>query len=428
MSKSPEQSFAASNTELDQNFAEISATFGAAVDDPYPLYRTLRETEPVMKGDILKRFGVPSQADFSNSGKLVYTLFRYADIRDVLRDPATFTSSFTSKGLGSLLGDFMLTAMDGEAHKNLRELLAPCFSPTVLKIWREQLIEPAIEQEFIEPLRSHRRAELMADIGLPCPIRAVYAIMGFPNQRDAVEQFAAWGLRILAAPSGADAYAAARKAVNDLHTHVMAIVRQRRASGSDGNDLIAQLLRARHADKQLDDDKITQFIVQLIPAAAETTTRTLGNVMVLLLQRPELLTRIKNDRKLLPRAIDEAVRFETVAAYLAREVARDVEIRGISIPKGAMLSLALGSGNRDETHFTDGEIFNIDRPPKPTLGFGAGPHTCLGLQVAKAEIEATVNALLDHMPNLRFDPDYPPPKIRGVRLRGPDSIYVRWDK
>lgn len=427
MNPSPDHPSTTSSTELDQDFAAVSATFGAAIEDPYPIYRMFRETEPVMKGDILKRFGVPSQADFSNSGKLIYTLFRFEDIRDVLRDPATFTSSFISQGLGSLLGEFMLTAMDGAAHKNARALLAPCFTPTILKTWREQLIEPAIKKEFIEPLRPRGRADLIADIGLPFPIRAVYAIMGFPNERNAVEQFAAWGLRILAAPSGPEAYAAARQAVSDLCAHVIAIVRQRRADGAAGDDLIAQLLRTSYAGEQLDDDKITQFIVQLIPAAAETTTRSFGNLMVLLLQRPELLTRLKSDRKLLPRAIDEAVRYETVAAYLAREVARDVEIRGVAIPKGAMLSLALGSGNRDEGQFADSETFDIDRTPQPNLGFGVGPHTCLGIQVAKAEIEATVNALLDQMPNLRLDPDYPPPKIRGVQLRGPDSIHVRWD-
>lgn len=427
MNTTPDNSSIAA-AELDQGFATISAAFGATIADPYSIYRQLRATEPVLKGDILKRFGVPSQADFANSGRLVYTLFRYDDIRYVLREPQTFTSSFISQGLGSLLGEFMLTAMDGETHTKARALLAPCFAPNVLKTWREQMIEPTIANEFIEPLLPRCQADLIADIGLPFPIRAVYAIMGFPNDRSAVEQFAAWGLRILAAPSGPEAYAAARAAVADLHAHVIAIVRQRRAEHADGVDLIARLLRAQHEGEQLDDDKITQFVVQLIPAAAETTTRSFGNLMVLLLQRPDLLARIKADRKLLPRAIDEAARFETVVGYLAREVGRDVEIGGVPIPRGAMLSLALGSGNHDETQFSNSETFDIDRTPRPTLGFGVGPHTCLGLQVAKIEIEAAVNALLDAMPNLRLDPDYPAPQIRGVQLRGPDAIRVRWDK
>jgi len=106
----------------------------------------------------------------------------------------------------------------------------------------------------------------------------------------------------------------------------------------------------------------------------------------------------------------------------------DVEIRGVRIPAGAALSLASGSANRDEEVFDDPDKFNIDRQQRINLGFGAGPHLCLGLQVAKTEMESMLNAILNHLPNLRLDPDAPAPKIVGAQLRGPRAINVLWDR
>jgi cytochrome P450 len=150
-------------------------------------------------------------------------------------------------------------------------------------------------------------------------------------------------------------------------------------------------------------------------------------MMVLLLRRPELLARITADRSLIPRTVSEALRYEPVSAFLARQATRDVTFHGVVVPKGAALSLATCSASRDESVFEDGDTFNIDRPLRPMASFGLGPHTCLGMQVARLELESALNAVLDTMPGLRLDPDYPPPIIRGLQLRGPDVVRVVWD-
>ena len=95
-------------------------------------------------------------------------------------------------------------------------------------------------------------------------------------------------------------------------------------------------------------------------------------------------------------------------------------------PGRAALSLAMGSANRDSGIFVDGDSFDIDRPPKPNAAFGLGPHTCMGMAIARMELEGALNALLDAFPRLRFDPAYPAPIIRRLQLRGPDSIHVVW--
>ena len=149
--------------------------------------------------------------------------------------------------------------------------------------------------------------------------------------------------------------------------------------------------------------------------------------MTLLLERPELLARIREDRSLVNKAIDEAVRFEPVATFKVRQAAQDTEIRGVQVPKGAMVSCIVSSANRDEDAFEDADTFDIDRRQKPSFGFGFGPHMCIGQFVAKTEINCAVNAILDLMPNIRLDPSKPAPEITGAQLRGPHSLPVVWD-
>ena len=163
----------------------------------------------------------------------------------------------------------------------------------------------------------------------------------------------------------------------------------------------------------------------MLPAAAETTTRSFGSMLVALLERPALLARIREDRNLVSRAVNEGMRWETASQFLARQASVDVEFHGVKVPAGAALSLCSGSANRDETVFDNPDEFDIDRPQRVNVGFGAGVHMCLGMPVAKTEMEAMLNAILD-LPNLRLDPDQPPPVIVGAQLRGPRALHVVW--
>ncbi|MCY1222305.1 Pulcherriminic acid synthase [compost metagenome] len=216
------------------------------------------------------------------------------------------------------------------------------------------------------------------------------------------------------------------EAAQALYDVVKVVVAQRRSEGATGDDLISRLIRAEYEGRSLDDHEITTFVRSLLPAASETTTRTFGTLMTLLLERPELLARIREDRSLVPKAIDEAVRYEPVATFKVRQAAKDVEIRGVAIPQGAMVSCIVTSANRDEDAFENADTFDIDRRAKPSFGFGFGPHMCIGQFVAKTEINCALNAILDLMPNIRLDPDKPAPEIIGAQLRGPHHVHVIW--
>jgi cytochrome P450 len=424
------------STDIDTQpaFAAVSDTYtGTGPADPHAVYAEMRRTNPVMAGDLLARYGVPSQADYGNKGRKVFTLFRNADITAVLRNDKLWTTELLRDGLGVFLGDLFLTARNGEAHRTLRTLLQPCFLPRQLKSWDDAIIKPLAHDFFGGRLRAKARAELVSEVFLPLPIHAIYRVLGLADEPQRIEHFADLALRVLAGPQteaekAEETMARAFAASRQLHAAIVEVVAGRRATGriGDGLDMISYLLQAPFEGRPLTDDEIGDIVRMLLPAATETTTRTLSNLVLHLIANPGILARLKADRALLPTVLQESMRLEPVAAFLARQAAVDIGVGGVAIPAGAGVSLAIASAMRDEAVFDHPDVFDIDRPPKPVMGFGHGIHTCLGMPVAKLEIDAAINMLLD-LPNLRLDPAMPAPHLRGMQFRSPDAIHVVWD-
>lgn len=418
--------------KLEKAFAALSKNYRGLDVDLYAVSREKRQTTPVMEGDFMASLSVPTHAG-QRHGHPTYAVFKYNDIKSVLQDAATFTSGFIAKGLGTFFGGdgLIIIAMDGDQHRKARGLLQPVFTPQSVNPWRAE-IERSIREEFIAPLVPNKRADLM-DFALYFPIRVIYALIGFPQENIGdFYEYAAMGLTILAGPKNdpAEEEAARQNAVSasqGLYDAVIKLVAQRRAEGASGDDLISRLIRAEFEARRLDDMEIATFVRSLVAAGGETTTRTFSSVMTLLLQRPALLARVRNDRSLVSKLIDEAIRFEPTSTVKVRQAARDVEIGGVKIPQGALVQCVIASANRDEDIFENADEFDIDRKLKPSFTFGYGPHMCIGQFVAKLELSAAVNAVLDLFPNVRLDPDQPAPEIQGGQLRGASSIPVIWD-
>ena len=418
--------------KLEKAFAALSKNYRGLDVDLYAVSREKRQTTPVMEGDFMASLSVPTHAG-QRHGHPTYAVFKYNDIKAVLQDAATFTSGFIAKGLGTFFGGdgLIIIAMDGDQHRKARGLLQPVFTPQSVNPWRAE-IERSIREEFIAPLVPNKRADLM-DFALYFPIRVIYALIGFPQENIGdFYEYAAMGLTILAGPKNdpAEEEAARQNAVSasqGLYDAVIKLVAQRRAEGASGDDLISRLIRAEFEARRLDDMEIATFVRSLVAAGGETTTRTFSSVMTLLLQRPELLARVRDDRSLVSKLIDEAIRFEPTSTVKVRQAARDVEIGGVKIPQGALVQCVIASANRDEDIFENADEFDIDRKLKPSFTFGYGPHMCIGQFVAKLELSAAVNAVLDLFPNVRLDPDQPAPEIQGGQLRGASSIPVIWD-
>ena len=419
------------NNNLEKAFSGVADNYRGQDVDLNAIYRDMRKNSPVIAEDFMSKLGVPNIAGHE-ANRPTFTVFKHSDVMMILRDAKRFTSGFIAEGLGSFFDGLILTGMDGEEHKKARALLQPIFMPDVVNTWRDSKMDPIVRNEYLIPMKKEGKADLM-EFSLYFPIRLIYSLIGFPdNEPEKVKQYAAWSLAILAGPQvtpekAAEARQAAMTAAKELYDAVKEAVAEVRKNGADGGDLISRLIRAEYEGRQLDDHEITTFVRSLLPAAGETTTRTFGSLMTLLLERPELLERVRADRSLVNKAIDEAVRLEPVATFKVRQASEDLEIGGLQVPKGAMVQCIVASANRDEDVFEDSEEYIIDRKMKPSFGFGFGPHMCIGQFIAKTEMSVALNAILDLFPNIRLDPDMPKPKITGAQLRGPHEVHVVWD-
>lgn len=217
----------------------------------------------------------------------------------------------------------------------------------------------------------------------------------------------------------------ALRASAEMKEYFVEILADKRRSPRD--DMVSILAQAEVNGVKMSDEQIIGFMRNLLPAGAETTARSTASLAFGLLTHPDQLDAVRNDRSLLPQAIEEGIRWETPLLNFMREVTRDTVLGGVQIPAGATMMVNLGSANHDETRWEDPESFNIFRERKSHIGFGHGAHVCLGMHLARLESTKMFNALFDQLPNLRLDPDAPAPYISGMLFRSPPRLDVVWD-
>ena len=420
---------------LDQMVADYSLVTngysGKAPNNPYPMLAEMRGKCPVMHGDLLLQNQIPSMADYMMTGRPTVTLFRYKDIHAVLMNPKDWLSYIVGDGFGAAVDNMLLTAMDGEPHDKFRATLQKPFMRTEIRKLVDTMIRPVVMDEFINKLRPNGKADLVREFALPFPIRAMYAYFGFPHDEDLLSNLASWAIQVVAAPQADPALAAitvpqSMVAGQSMYDTVLPIVQAYRARGEMRADILGHMMQVEHEGKPFTDEEIALFIRMLLLAAGETTTRSFANMMVQLLENPDVLDELRADRTLIPKAIVETMRRDPTAGAVARIADKDMEVGGVAIAKGTAVLLSIASANRDPETYEDPDRLWLKRPMRPLLSFGFGPHMCMGMHMALAEMEVALDAMLD-LPNLRFDPAYPHPEVRGLNMRGPDAIHVLWD-
>lgn len=420
---------------LDQMVADYSLVTrgysGTAPNNPYPMLAEKRSTCPVMHGDILQENMVPSMADYMMSGRPTMSLFRYKDVHSVLMNPKDWQSYIVADGFGAAVDNMLLTAMDGEEHVKFRATLQKPFMRSEIRKLVETLIRPVVATEFIDKLRPNGKADLLREFALPFPIRAIYAYFGFPHDERLISNLASWAIQVVAAPQADPEIAKitvpqSMVAGQSMYDTLLPIVQAYRTHGEMRADILGHMMQVEQDGVCFTDEEITAFIRMLLLAAGETTTRSFANMMVQLLENPDVLDEVRKDRTLVPKAVMETMRRDPTAGALARIAARDMDVGGMHVPKGTAVLLSIGSANRDPETYEDPDRLWLKRPMRPLLSFGFGPHMCMGMHMALAEMEVALEAVLD-LPNLRFDPAYPHPEIRGLNLRGPDAVHVLWD-
>jgi cytochrome P450 len=398
--------------DLAGNIGEWSG--GGYRDDPYPVWHELRERAPVQAGTVHALSGLDRELLFHGlpyEDRPHYSAFSWAACDTAYRDPETFASSAEAvdvEGDAPGLTNSMLS-MGGAQHRRYRALVQPSFSPTKARWWIEGWIESTVHT-LIDAFEGEGRAELNVELCAAIPVLTITGSFGIP-----VEQ--ALDVReSLSQP----------QRVIDI---ISPIVATRRENPQD--DLISVLVGAEITDDdgaahRLTDAEIYSFTLLLLGAGSGTTWKQMGTTLAALLQRPELLNSVREDRSLLRRVIEESTRWMPTDPMFSRWVTRDVDFFGVHLPEGAVLHICLGAANRDPERWALPDLFDPSRPPKPTLAFGGGPHVCLGQHVARAEMTVAINAVLDRLPNLRLDPDQEEPSFIGFYERGATAIPVKF--
>jgi cytochrome P450 len=191
-------------------------------------------------------------------------------------------------------------------------------------------------------------------------------------------------------------------------------------------DVIGDLVTAEIDGEKLSDEAIYSFLRLLLPAGLETTYRSSGNLLYLLLTHYEQFQAVQADHELIPAAIEEGLRFETPLTTVQRYATETTEVEGVELPAGAVIDVCIGSANRDEKRWERSEEFDIFRKRVPHISFAAGEHTCMGLHLARMETRVAVECLLTRLTDIRLITD-DNPRISGQPFRSPTAIPVTFD-
>lgn len=375
------------------------------VRDPYPEWRERRGRCPVQTR--------------SAFGHTQATVLRRDEALAVLKDEERFSARVNQESMGPYMGTVLL-GKDGKEHSSYRNLVSHAFRRSALERWEAELIRPEIDR-LLDRIAPLGRADLVRDVTSRYPVKVITSLIGVPVGD--VERFRSWAEDISSGPLDPERGRAASQAMREF---LAPIVEDRRRSPRD--DLVSDIVHAEIDGQRLDDEHIYGFLRLLLPAGAETTFRAMGNTLLALLEHPDALERVRRDRNLLPKAIEETLRWETSVTMVTRVASRDTEIAGCPVSAGTVVSMLIGSANRDERHFPRSEEWDLDRPEDPShLAFGWGRHLCLGMHLARLELRVGLSAVLDRLPNLRLDSAQPHPEIRGHAFRGPTALPVLFD-
>jgi cytochrome P450 len=396
---------------------EVYASRGGGFDvDPYPTFNRLRDTGPVHQGTPHEALGWTGDVFFQGlpyPNRPHVTAYDYASCTEVLRNESRFVTNPPPLPGEPPLADAAILFMDGRRHHDYRTLVQPSFVPAKAVWWLENWIGGLVHR-LIDGFEPAGAADLNIDFCAPIPMLTITG---------------SFGIGIDEALDVREAVTADGQGGAALAKVLMPIIAARREEPR--NDLISVLVQAELTDEdgvthRLSDADVIAFSFLLLAAGSGTTWKQMGITLVALLQHPEALAAARDDRAFLRNVVEEALRWMPTDPVFARFAITDGELGGLEVPAGTVVHACLGAANRDPSRWERPDEFDPFRPTKSHLTFGHGPHTCLGMHVARAEIVHGIGALLDRLPNLRLDPDAPAPRIIGLYERGPDAVPVRF--
>ena len=354
-------------------------------DDPYPVYRRLRDEFPL----------------YYNKKHDFYAVSRYQDCMAVLRNFKVFingnSTTLEKETIPGLLP--MLLMSDPPDHTRLRHLMSDQFRPHNVA-YLEDIVR-TMARRLLAPHLAVGKIDIIQDFAAKLPMAIMCQLLGVPEKDE--DMLRGWTDDIVHRDDGVSE----TTPINEIGTRNLlgyfeVMIQARLAKNEVIDDLVGQLM-VQEAEGKLSHIEVLGYLFILAIAGNETTTKLIGNFSHLLWSNKGERERLLADRSLCAGAVEETLRIDGPTQMQARESAQDFELYGHVIPAGSKIAVILTSGNRDDRHYQDPDRFLVDRGSRDHLGFGGGLHSCLGAALARLEGRVALEEMLDCMPDWDID-------------------------
>ncbi|KYF64596.1 hypothetical protein BE11_45530, partial [Sorangium cellulosum] len=372
------------------SIAAIDLNTEAFQTNPWPVYSALRARDPI---------------HWSEESRTFY-LSKYKHVRQAMTSP-DFTAEYPFRASRMVLGRTVLD-LEGSHHQRLRGLTSACFKPVAVDSYAREVIAPVVDG-LLERLARRERIELMQELAVQVPVLVMSRILGIPDEH------AAWIHEQLRPIIGyledpRTSLEGARAARQQLEEALQRVIGDIQRDG-ETRSLISRLSQARAADA-LSQAELLQYLLLFLAAGTETTTAAIGNLFIAILTHEGGWQRLRRDPGAIPAVVKESLRWEPPLHTTLRFTTRELQIDGVTLPRGAPVQLCLASANRDEDQYDEPDRWRPGRPEQTLLSFGAGSHICMGFSLAQKELEIVLELALQKVDDVALD-SADPPAIEG---------------
>ena len=350
---------------------------------------------------------------------------RYADVTAGLRDHEHLSSMQPPPPPeqvyeGRFKGSRNMLGSDPPQHSRLRRLVSRDFTPRRIRELEPRIRE--IAKDLLDKVEAKGEFDLMADIANVLPVTVIAEMLGVPPELNA--KFKHWSDTIIGGDNrmpGMPPPPELVRAIDELGDYFTDEIERRRAN--PGPDLVSALVAAHDEGEVMSAADLLSFITLLLLAGNETTTNLIGNGTLALGRNPDQFDALKRNPAMLPRAIEEMLRYDGPVQGTVRFAREAVSLGGTEIPAGALALMIVAAADRDPAQFKDPQKFDITRDPNEHVAFGEGIHFCIGAPLARMEARITFDAMLERFPRLRLkDPAIKPVYKGSYFLRGLESL------
>ena len=385
--------------------------------DPYPLYRTLREHDPVMWDPFLHSWVVTSYRE------VVSVLHRFSADRTPTPEQLKAMGLKALEPIAAVMVRQMLF-MDAPAHTRLRGLCSHAFTSRRVDHLRPHIQN--IADSLIDAVAAQGRMDVIADFAAPLPAIVTAELMGLPTS-DHV-QLKAWSADFAEMlgnfQHNPDRIARVLKSLEEMTGYFRAAVREQQRQPRRG--LIRLLLEACEGDARLSEEEVIANVIVTMVGGQETTTNLIGNGLLTLVRNPRALAQLRDDPTILESGVEELLRYESPSQHTARLAPEDTELGGKHIAKRDAVIAVMAAANRDPARFPDPDRLDLVRPNNRHVAFGWAAHFCFGAPLARIEGQVAFSTLLRRLPRLRLAPGSLQWR-QNLGLRGLVSLPVVFD-